>query len=133
MNQADQLSRVLERLDKVVSDVREIRICQAEIKKDLAYHIKRTDLAEEQLKQLKKDFEVRLDTTRTGLETQLKPIQKHVDGVGYIFKAIGVLSLLISLALAASKLHEEFRPKPAKGEKSNEVPEVRTPRKQRKG
>lgn len=52
-------------------DIQEIKIHLAEISKDLKYHIKRTDLLEEHLKQL---------------ETRLVPITSHINSVKSITK-----------------------------------------------
>ncbi len=82
----------------------------------LKEHMRRTRVAEKTLQR----FEERFDT-------ELAPLRQHVQGMGYILKAFGVVSLLLTVALGAMKTYEWFE-KPTKGEKPNaSVPEVRTP------
>lgn len=83
----------------------------------LKEHMRRTRVAEKTLQR----FEERFDT-------ELAPLRQHVQGMGYILKAFGVVSLLFTVALGAMKTYEFFSIKPTKGEKTNaSVPEVRTP------
>jgi hypothetical protein len=48
------LVHILEKVDKMGEDVACIRVDQAEMKVDLKYHIKRTDLLEGEVKESKK-------------------------------------------------------------------------------
>lgn len=71
-----KLERIENKLDRLVDQQGEIGVHIAEIKKDLKYHIKRTDL----------------------LEADVKPIKKHVSNVHAILKLVGMLSLLAGVA-----------------------------------
>ncbi len=48
------LIHLLEKVDKVQADISEIKESQARMEVDVAYHIKRTDLLEDMVKELKK-------------------------------------------------------------------------------
>lgn len=69
------IERLAESLAKITVDI-------AEIKRDLAHHIRRTDLAEEQLDLIKAD---------------LRPVQAHVLMMGGALKLVGILALLVTL------------------------------------
>jgi cob(I)alamin adenosyltransferase len=74
-----------EKLDKIVEDISEIKVTLAGQAADIKYHIKRTDLAEEHLRKL---------------EDELKPVQKHVEQLNGILKAVGGLAVLASIIKA---------------------------------
>lgn len=63
------------KLDKIAEDIAEIKITMAEVKKDLAYHIRRTDL----------------------LESEVRPVKAHVDrlnaALGLVKWVLGFLGL----------------------------------------
>jgi hypothetical protein len=77
------------KLDKVVEKIDEIRDDIADIKIDLARHILRTDLAEENIKILR---------------NELKPVERHVE---HMSGGLKLLSVLIVIA-AVVKLFIEF-------------------------
>lgn len=54
MKHETMLVHILEKVDKIQADVAAVRVDQQEIKSDLRYHIKRTDLLEEMVKGLQK-------------------------------------------------------------------------------
>lgn len=68
--------RIEDKLDKVAGDQVDIKVHIAEIKKDLRYHIKRTDL----------------------LEADIKPVKKHVATVQAILKILGLISIIAAIA-----------------------------------
>lgn len=68
-----------DKLDEMHELLVELKIEQVEIRKDLNYHIKRTDLLE--------DMVVR----------DLKPIKRHVDGVQWALNALKYLAGLSGL------------------------------------
>jgi archaellum component FlaC len=70
-----RLNRMEDKIDRIGGEVSEVNIHIAEIKKDLRYHIKRTDL----------------------LEAEVKPIKKHVIMVSGVVKFFGLVSFLIAL------------------------------------
>lgn len=72
-----------ERMEKVLETLTEIQIDIAEIKKDVAYHIKRTDLNEENVERIVE---------------ALKPIQAHVALMQLIAKSsAGLIAFLGSV------------------------------------
>jgi regulator of replication initiation timing len=50
----DRFNRIEDKLDGVSKEISEVNVHIAEIKKDLRYHIKRTDLLELEVKPIKK-------------------------------------------------------------------------------
>lgn len=70
------------KLDKIAEDVAEIKTDIALIKKDLAYHIKRTDL----------------------LEEIVRFVRDHVTRVDGALKLLGLLALIVSIVGGAVKL-----------------------------
>ena len=70
-----RLNRMEDKIDRIGGEVSEVNIHIAEIKKDLRYHIKRTDL----------------------LEAEMKPIKKHVIMVSGVMKFFGLVSFIIAL------------------------------------
>lgn len=69
------IERIAESLAKITIDI-------AEIRRDLAHHIRRTDLAEEHLEMIKAD---------------LKPVQAHVLMMSGALKLVGILAVLVTL------------------------------------
>ena len=79
----DELFKTLDsRTSRLVEDV-------AEIKSDLRFHIKRTELNEENLELLRKDF---------------APLKTHVAVVGALVKGLGVVGTLVGIAVGVAKL-----------------------------
>jgi len=70
-----RLNRMEDKIDRIGGEVSEVNIHIAEIKKDLRYHIKRTDL----------------------LEAEVNPIKKHVIMVSGVMKFFGLVSFLLAL------------------------------------
>lgn len=78
-----QLERVETKVDSVVESISNINVHVAEIKKDLKYHIKRTDI----------------------LEAELKPIKRHVALMQATFKLLGMsVSLAVIVEAVVSLL-----------------------------
>lgn len=82
MNHEDRVEEKLEAIAAVLSDM---RVEIVEIRKDLNYHIKRTN----ELQKI--------------VEEELPPIKAHVDRVGYSFKAIAYLAGVAGLLGAMVK------------------------------
>lgn len=74
--------RLREFLEKMDAQIDKMSISIAEIKKDLNYHIKRTDL----------------------LEEEIKPVKKHVVAVNTLFKAALILLGAIGTIAGVIKL-----------------------------
>ena len=77
------------KLDKIAERIEEIRIDLAEIRKDINYHIRRTDLAEDNIRMLR---------------VELKPVEVHVERVNGGLKLLG----LILVVAAVVKVIIEF-------------------------
>lgn len=63
------------KIDKIAADISEMRIDVAEIRKDINYHIKRTDL----------------------LESAVEPLKEHIANVNFLFRAIAWVAGLSGL------------------------------------
>jgi uncharacterized protein YoxC len=74
-------------LDRIADKIEEIRADIAEIKVDLRYHIKRTDLLDDDLKQQRKE---------------LKPVVKHVEQMQGALNLVKVLGVILSVVLAVA-------------------------------
>ncbi len=85
----DRLDKLEEKIDlkfdKVIEDVNHIKIEQSEIKADVKYHIKRTDIAEENIQLVRKELE---------------PIKKHVSMVNGALKLIGLVGVIATIVMA---------------------------------
>jgi len=81
-----RLNRMEDKIDRIGGEVSEVNIHIAEIKKDLRYHIKRTDL----------------------LEAEVKPIKKHVIMVSGVMKFFGLVSFLLALIEGILTMLEHF-------------------------
>jgi hypothetical protein len=82
-----------DRLDRIAADLGEIKVVIAKQEANLAEHMRRTALAEENIELLRGD---------------VKPIQLHVAQVSFLMKIIGVVvsgtATLIGIAAAIYKL-----------------------------
>lgn len=78
-----------EKLDKIAESLTEMRVDIAEIRKDLNYHIRRTDLAEQQIEKL---------------ANEIKPIQEHVAFIRISGKLLGALGGLAAVAASIYQL-----------------------------
>ncbi len=74
-----------QKLDRLVEDISSIKVDLSAMKKDVAHHIKRSDLTDENLKLLRDD---------------VKPLQKHAAMVEGALKLIGIASLIAGIVLA---------------------------------
>lgn len=80
-------------LEKLDDKMDGMLVTQAEMKRDIAYHIRRTDLAEESISLLRDD---------------IKPIQKHVTKVQGVLAGLGGVSLIIGIIAGVLKIMENF-------------------------
>ena len=96
----------LEKLETRIEDVREtlqtINITLVRQELNLREHMRRTEIAEESIKHLRSEIK----DTRSDLHSEIEPIQKHVDGVNYIFRVAVAISVLSGAAFSAVKLYE---------------------------
>ena len=77
-----------EMLEKITETLTEIQIDIAEIKKDVAYHIKRTDLNEENIERIVES---------------LKPIQAHVALMQLVMKSFLAVAAVLGSVLSFIK------------------------------
>jgi hypothetical protein len=73
------------RLEKMAEDIAEMKVTSAGQAKDIAYHIKRTDLLEERTEQL---------------ATELKPVAEHVQQLRGGWMLIVGVGTLVGIAAA---------------------------------
>lgn len=82
----NHFERLLDKMDLLVDSVADLRVIVAKQEENIRYHIKRTDLLEQQVEISKKEF----------LEN-IKPIQKHVVYVETFLKIMGGLAVLVGI------------------------------------
>lgn len=79
----------MEKLDQIARDISVIKTDIALIKNDVAHHIRRTDLAEENISLLRQE---------------IKPIKEHVVRVDGVLRFFGVVSLVVGIVGGLVKL-----------------------------
>ena len=79
-NRRDREALLLEHILEIKDDI-------AEIKVDLRYHVKRTDIAEENLKMLREE---------------LKPVDKHVEQMRGALNLLKVLGIVLGVVLSVA-------------------------------
>ncbi len=77
------LERIYESLDRIEADITNLRIITAKQEENIKEHIRRTELAEENLTLLRKEIE---------------PLKQHVIVINGILRTIGVVSVVIGSA-----------------------------------
>lgn len=85
----EKLTRIESKIDKLDSRLDIIDITTAKQEINIHEHIRRTNLLEERVEQIREE---------------LKPVEIHVHYMHGTLKAIGVLSLLIGIAVAIKEL-----------------------------
>lgn len=73
-------------LREIQRDVAEVKLSQVRMEADVAYHIRRTTLAEESIEHLR---------------TDVKPISQHVIMMEGALRLVKIVSLVLGLAAAA--------------------------------
>lgn len=73
-----------EKLDKIVEDVNEIKVILARNTSSLELHMKRTDLAEQNLEQLRQE-----------VSEDLKPIKEHISMIKGAMWLLGMLGAML--------------------------------------
>lgn len=87
----DHLDKIEIKIDKLDSRVDNVDVTLAKQAVQLEHHIKRTELAEENITLVRGD---------------IKPLQKHVDQVHTVLKIIGLLSSIAAVVSAVIKVLE---------------------------
>lgn len=72
--------RLYELLDKISDDISELKVTTAKQEENIKEHIRRTELAEENLQMLRQEIE---------------PLKQHVVAINGVLKAIGIISVII--------------------------------------
>jgi len=76
-------NRIYEILDKISEDISELKITSAKQEENIKEHIRRTELAEENL---------------TMLRQEIEPLKQHVVAINGVLKVIGIISVIIGSA-----------------------------------
>ena len=82
-------TKIIEKLDTQSTDISEIRVDVAKNTISLEEHIRRTDIADENIQIIR---------------SELKPLQKHVDAVNTILKLVGFLAVVSGAILGISQV-----------------------------
>lgn len=77
------LERIYETLDKIDNDLTDLKIISAKQEENIKEHIRRTELAEENL---------------TLLRQEIEPLKHHVIVINGILRVIGAISVIIGSA-----------------------------------
>lgn len=81
----EKLDKIIDQQINLIKEIGELKVEQAEIKVDVKYHIKRTDIAEENIEILRKE---------------VQPLFKFRDYVMGALKLIGLLGVLATIVMA---------------------------------
>jgi hypothetical protein len=85
----DLLVKILEKQEKIGEDINEIKVVIAVQEEHLKTHIRRTELAEENISLLR---------------TEVEPIKRHVQYINGALKFMGLLSVLVTLIASILKV-----------------------------
>lgn len=80
---------VVKKLDKVESEIGEIKVILARNTKDVEIHIRRSDLLDESMHMLRE---------------QIAPAKKMVDYLKTSFQLLGVISIIVGIFVGITKL-----------------------------
>lgn len=87
------LNKIFDKMDNMSKDIESIKIEQIEMKTDIKYHIKRTDMLEDLYKDMR--------------EKDIEPMKANINQAKGIFKLIGYISGLAGLITLIMKfLHK---------------------------
>ena len=75
--------RIYEVLDKISEDISDLKVTSAKQEENIKEHIRRTELAEENL---------------TLLRQEIEPLKQHVVAINSVLKIIGLISIVIGSA-----------------------------------
>lgn len=85
------IEKLFDRQEKILDEIGHIKIVLTKQELNLSEHMRRTQLAEENIELLREE---------------LKPIQNHVKTVDIVIKLAGGISALVSFGLGLIKLFE---------------------------
>lgn len=83
------LHAILEKLDRLSDDISDIKVVQGRQEENLGEHMRRTELAEENLELLR---------------GEIKPIKSYVEHANGVFKFFGGLAILATLISGILKI-----------------------------
>ena len=92
-NIEDRLGKIEDKQDQILNEMVNNRIINERNTSSLEEHIKRTNLLQEELDEIRKE---------------MKPVEKHVMMVSAGLKLLGLISLLASLTLAIVNINKLF-------------------------
>jgi len=87
-------------MNELTKILTEIRTDMAVVKNDLRHHIRRTDLAEENIKLVRAE----LKTNINKIQDDFTPIKKHIAMVDGVIKFLGVVSIITGISVSFYKL-----------------------------
>jgi hypothetical protein len=87
------LQVILDNQNKMSEDIGDIKVIIAKQEQNIEYHVKRTDLAEENIALFREE---------------MKPVKAHVATIHTILKIIGGLGVLLSIAASIVKILAYF-------------------------
>lgn len=91
-----------EKIDKIAEDIVDLKVIAVKLEENLKYHILRTDLAEENIKLLRKEIQQKEDELRI----LIKPIEKHVQYVDVGLKIAGGLFAITSFLVGLFEVYK---------------------------
>lgn len=77
------LERIYQALERIESDITDLKITSAKQEENIKEHIRRTELAEENLSVLRQEIE---------------PLKQHVIAINGVLKVIGIISVIVGSA-----------------------------------
>ena len=87
-------------MDETTKILTQIRTDIAVIKNDLQHHIRRTDLAEENIKLIRSEMKL----SNASVKEEIKPIKKHMAMMEGVFKFLGIVSLITGTVFTIYKM-----------------------------
>lgn len=81
--------RLFEVLDKISEDVSDLKVTIAKQEENIKEHIRRTELAEENLDLIRKE---------------MQPLKEHVIAINGVLKSIGIISIIIGSGVSFFQL-----------------------------
>lgn len=97
MNNDEILRRMLDKQEVMNSDIGEIKV-------DLQYHVKRTNLLEELVNDNKDEVHALLKK----IDAEIQPVKSHVALVNSVLKMLGALSVLVGIISGILKIISYF-------------------------
>lgn len=97
---SDKVDKLDSKFDTMSADITEIKVTSAKQHESLNYHIKRSDLNEENIELLRKENEKSIESLRKEVE----PIKSHVIAVNGVLKFVAICSSILGVIFGFLKL-----------------------------